>query len=240
MDRLNTIVRTAALAIIASIAASFAHAQAQPKGQQPTAPPTNHYGPNATPWFGNQQMRDQLKFNDNQYNSLNKSYQKSWEGYQKGINGIDPNLSPAQRLQRMNELQQNFYDDFATSRDMHIKDPAQRQRFDQLHWQYRGYGAFSDPFVANKLQITPAQRAKMNEAQQEWTAQMNKLEPLYQKNPEQVSGQFSKLQAQNAAQMNSILTPTQRQMWQQMTGTSYNFGPDAYFRPNTTTPSGKK
>ena len=181
------------------------------------------------PWFANPQARTHLKFNDNQFNGLKQAYQNAWMNYQKGLSGIDSNANATQRQERLNELRQNFYNDFSAAPDLYLKDPGQRQRFDQLDWQYRGYGAFSDPFVANRMKLTPAQREKLDSYQQDWYAQMNKLVPVYQKNPDQVAGQFNKIQAQTAAQINSVLTPAQQQTWQQMTGSPFTFSPDAYF-----------
>jgi hypothetical protein len=238
MNRLNGIIRTFAPAAIAFAAASLAHAQVQPTAQ-PATPQTNppQNGVSPTPWFADPQARQHLKFNDSQFNGLNQAYQNAWTNYQKGVNGIDSTSNAAQRQERLNELRQNFYNDFSQAPDLYLKDPAQRQRFDQLHWQYRGYGAFSDPSVADRMKLTPAQREKLNAYQQDWYAQMNKLAPTYQMNPDQVVGQFNKLQAQNAAQINSVLTPAQRQTWQQMTGSPYTFSPGAYLSAN---PPGSK
>jgi hypothetical protein len=233
MNRLNGVVRTFAPAALAFAAASLAHAQGKPTTQQASPPATlPQNGVNSTPWFANPQARLQLKFNDNQFNGLNQAYQNAWATYQKGVNGIDANASAAQRQQRLNELRQNFYNDFSSGPDQYLKDPAQRQRFDQLHWQYRGYGAFSDPAVSNRLKLTPVQREKLDQYHQDWYAQMNKLGPVYQQNPDQALGQFNKLQALTPGQINSVLTPAQQQTWQQMTGSPYTFSPDVYFPAN--------
>jgi hypothetical protein len=243
MNRLNGIVRKFAPAALTFAAASLVHAQVQPTKPPTTQPATPQAtlpqnGVNSTLWFATPQARQQLNFNDNQFNGLNQAYQNAWMAYQKGVTGIDPNFDAAKRQERLNELRQNFYNDFSTAPDQYLKDPGQRKRFDQLHWQYRGYGAFSDPFVANQMKLTPAQREKLQSYQQDWYSQMNNLVPMYQKNPDQVVGQFNKIQAQTAAQINSVLTPAQQQTWQQMTGSPYTFSPDAYFPANP--PGGKK
>ncbi len=241
MNRRNQIARPA-FATVALAVASLTHAQVKP-AQQPSTPPNSiQGGVNRTPWFANQQTRTQLKFNDNQLNGLNQAYQKAWDTYQKGVSSIPANLNAAQRQERLRELQQEFYQGFASAPDTYLKDPEQRRRFDQLHWQYRGYGAFSDPFVSDRMKLTPAQREKLQSYQQNWYNDMNKLATVYQKNPEAAVGQFNKIEAQNGAQINSVLTPAQQQTWQQMTGTPYTFSPGAYLSPNTQTPgtSGKK
>jgi hypothetical protein len=224
-----------------AVASWSAQAQTQPKPATqpatPTPPAVAQGGVNQAPWFLNPQVQRQLNFNNAQMNGMTKAYQDAWQSYQKTVNSIDPKLSPAQRQERLYELRQNFYNDFSSAPDGFLKDPNQRQRYDQLHWQYRGYGAFSDPFVANRMKLTPAQVEKIGAYQNDWATEMNKLGALYRKNPTGVEGQFTKLQAQHSAQILSVLTPAQRQAWQQMTGTSYSFGPDAYFPSSTTPPS---
>src|SRR5262245_38827006 len=77
-----------------------------PNPVQPNPTDVNH-----TPWFANQQIRQHLKFNDDQFNGLNQAYQDALMTYLTGMKNIDPTLPEAARLQRMRELQQNFYKD---------------------------------------------------------------------------------------------------------------------------------
>jgi hypothetical protein len=240
----------AALAVgVASSARVHAQAPGQPGGQQgnPAAGGKGGYqGPiTPTPWFTNPQIGQQLKFNETQQSQLGKAYQQSWDSYQKGINGLDKTLTDAQRQQRMRELQQNFHKDFSQTHESILTDPEQRQRYNQLHWQYRGYSAFEDPQIAEKLRLTPEQRDKFGQYNQQWSKQMNEFGPSYYSNPQTAAQQWSKMQGQQNQNINSVLTPQQQQAWQQMTGQPYNFQPNAYFSPPTTTPnptnpSGKK
>jgi hypothetical protein len=212
--------------------------QVQP-GQAQVQPGTTQTVPggiNQTPWFDNPQLRRYLQLNDNQYNGLNKAYQDAWTRYNQGVSGLDKNLPEAQRQQQMRNLQQNFYKDYSTASGQALTDPAQRQRFEQLGWQYRGFGAFSDPNVASKLQLSQDQLNKLNQYHQDWTNQMGKLGGVYQNNPQQANEQFSKMLGEHANQLNSVLTPQQQAMWGQMAGNPYPFGPEAYFRSNTVAP----
>jgi len=191
-----------------------------------------------TPWFSTPEIRQQFKFNDDQFNRLNKAYQESWTRYNTGVSGLDKTLSAEQRDARMRELEQGFYKDFSGVTGNIITDPAQQQRYNQLYLQYRGYGAFQDPMVTEKLKLTPEQRMKLGTFGQEWSKQMSDLAPMYQKDREGATSRFTKMQSEYNERINSVLTPEQRQTWQQMRGDAYTFPPSAYFPSSTgTTPN---
>ena len=213
--------------------------QTQPNPQPGTVQP-NPPDVNQTPWFANQQIRQHLKFNDDQFNGLNQAYQDALMAYLKGMKKIDPTLPEAARLQRMRELQQNLYKDYSRAPEKLLTDPVQRQRYNQLYLQYRRYGAFADPAVANTLKLTPAQSDKLYQLQQEWSTQMRKLDSTYLTNREQTIKQFTIMQGQYGNQLNSILSPEQQRAWQQMIGSPYTFGPDVYLGLNARPLGGKK
>jgi hypothetical protein len=237
MNRIRKVVRACAVATIAVGIASNASVQAQVKIQQ-GLPQTTPGGINPTPWFSNPEVRQHLNLNDSQYGGLNKAYGSAWANYQKGLNSIDKNLSPAEQQQRVRELQQGFYRNFAPERNKYLTDAAQRQRYEQIQRQYQGFGAFNDPAVADQLKLTPAQRDQLNQHQRDWYAQMNKLGSTYQTDRQQTTGQYTRLQAQNANRINSVLTPEQQAMWGRMIGNPYSFTPDVYFGANAKTIGG--
>jgi len=235
----RTLVRAIAVTAVVFGIASFAHGQVQQKTQPATPQINTMPGITQTPWFSNMQVRQQLKLNDEQFNNLNKAYQQAYTTYQKDINGLDKTLPDAQRQQRMRDLEQNFYKDLGNSTNTIFTDPAQRQRYNQLYWQYQGYRAFSNPTIAEMLKLTPEQRDRFNQMQSDWTTQMGKLGPLYQTDKQAAIDQFGKLQAQNTERINSVLTPEQRTAWQQMAGMPFVFPPEMYFNLNTPVPPSK-
>ena len=241
MSFVRKILRASACAAIAFAAASFSQVQAQVIIQQGTGQPTMAPGRvNQTPWFTNPQIRQHLNINDNQFGALDKAYQNAWMNYQKGVVSIDKQLPEPQRQQQILEMQQRFYRDYSGSAEKYLKDPTQRQRHDQLYRQYQGYGAFADPAVADQLKLTPAQREKMQQYQQEWSTQMGKLDSMYQTDRQQAIGLYTQMQTQNGNRINSVLTPQQQTTWQQLVGQQYNFGPDVYLGTNARPLSGGK
>jgi hypothetical protein len=208
----------------------------QPGTTQPTVNQPMVTGINRTPWFNNTQIRRDLNLGDAQFRNLNTVYQQAYTNYQNGLNRISPNQTAAQRQQAIQNLQQQFYKSFNNNSAQYLTDPTQKQRMNQLYWQYRGFNAFSDPFVANQLNLTPAQQSRLGAYQQGWTTQMNKISPLLSTNRDQALKQYNDLSTQNTNQINSVLTPQQQAAWREMIGNPYNFNPDVYLPSNTGAP----
>jgi len=185
-----------------------------------------------TPWFSDQGIRQQFKWNDDTYNRMNTAYQKAYGTYQQEYNRLG-NLSGQERQQRMSELQNNFWKNFSSSTGDIITDPQQRQRYNQLYLQYRGYGAFEDPMIAQKLNLTDEQRQKLRQFGNEWNTQMGTLGQSYQTDREGASKRFQQMQSQTGERINSVLTPEQQRTWREMTGESYQFQPNVYFQGST-------
>lgn len=190
-----------------------------------------------TPWFADQSIRQQFKWNDDQYNRLNTAYQKSYSSYQQELNRLN-SLPAEQRQQRMSELQGNFWKDFSTTTNEVITDPQQRQRYNQLYLQYRGYGAFEDPMIAQKLNLTDEQRQKLRQFGTEWSTQMGTLGQSYRTDREGATKRFQQMQSQSGERINSVLTPEQQRSWREMTGESYQFQPGVYFQGSTSGSTG--
>jgi hypothetical protein len=235
-----------AVTLLASMAAQAQQKGGQPQGQK-GAPPVQgaagqqgayHGGYGQMPWFSNQDARTHLKLNDAQYNQLNKGYGQAYEGYQTGMKNMGKDLTDEQRTQKMGELQQGFNKNLSTTANDVFTDPQQRQRYNQLQMQYRGYNAFSDPTVQDKLNLTAEQRQKLGQQGQEWNKQMNGFGAGYKSDPEGTTKKFNEMRTQNGERINSVLTPDQQKSYQQMTGQSYNFQPSAYFQTNASAGAG--
>jgi len=126
--------------------------------------------------------------------------------------------------------------DFNSALDATFTDPAMRQRFNQLNWQYQGVGAFSDPMVQQQLNMTPQQRQQLTRMAGEWSRDLQNLQRTNRGNLTQE--QFNELRTRFANRMNRLMTAEQRQQWQQMVGQSYDFLYSAYSTINSTTANG--
>jgi len=184
-----------------------------------------------TPWFSDQSIQKQLNLKNEQSGQLNKAYSQAWNNYQSGLKELNSksDLSAEDRAKRTRELESNFYKSFSTSAEDALSDPALRQRFNQMSWQYRGYGAFNDPMIQEKLNLTPEQRQKLNQYNQEWTTQMNELNGAFSKDQNAANKQYTEMHRQFDERLKSVLNEQQLSTYRQLTGEPYNFPPSAYF-----------
>jgi hypothetical protein len=181
------------------------------------------------PWFSNPGVRRQLKIDDDQYNTLNKSYTEYWTPYNQVVVGVPADLDEQQRQQRITAAYGTFNQGFNKASVQVFTDPGVRSRYNQLHLQYLGYGAFNDPTVQERLRLSDEQRQNFNRYNADWNKQMNTYSSEYAKDREGVNKQFGEHWKQTQTRINATLTPEQRKTWSEMSGESYDFPADTYF-----------
>ncbi len=189
-----------------------------------------------TTWFNNNAVQQQLNLNNQQSAQLGKIYGDQWTNYLQQINNLPPGLSNDQRMQQTNSIRQNFFKNLDAATAGIFTTPDQRQRFNQLNTQYMGLNAFSNPNVAQQLNLDATQIQRINQLQQNWNQQLTQIQQQFATDPTTASKRFADLQQQNAQNINSVLTPGQQTMWQQITGTSFNFQPTQFFPAAPFTP----
>jgi hypothetical protein len=181
------------------------------------------------PWFGNENVRRQLKIDDNQYSTLNKTYVEHWTPYNQVVVDVPATAAEQQRQQQVASAYGKFNTGFNTASAKVFVDPDVRNRYNQLNLQYQGYAAFQDPTVQERLRLTDEQRQNFNRYYTDWNKQMNTYHTEYAKDREGVNKQFSASWKQQRDRINETLTPEQRKNWNEMTGESYDFPADVYF-----------
>jgi hypothetical protein len=183
----------------------------------------NSSGISQRPFFTDPGARRQLNMTENQYNTLNRAYQDAYGRYNTNVGGLNGNLSAQQRALQMQRFQNQFNTDFGRNLDTTFTDPQVRARFDQLNRQYQGLNAFNDPAIQSQLNLTPQQQLQIRRLATEWSNQLggNGTGNMTQQ-------QWSQMYAQYGDQLNSILTPQQRQTWSQLTGERYTFPYELY------------
>jgi hypothetical protein len=133
---------------------------------------------------------------------------------------------------RQEELQQfssQFDSDFNGVVDSTFTDPAMRQRFNQLNLQHQGFGAFTDPQIAQQLNLTAQQRQQLRALAGEWRQQLRQLQAGRRTNL--TAQQFNALRSQFLGRLNTVLTPEQQQQWAQLIGPVHNFPMTAFLPP---------
>jgi hypothetical protein len=174
-----------------------------------------------------------LKFNDQQFNALNRAYGQAYTKYNIGVGRIGNTLTEQERAQKLQDLRQAFNQDLNKAVQDTLTDQQQRQRFGELYWQYQGAGAFSDPQVRERLKLNDEQFQRLNQLNDAQARQMAELTREFQKDPEVAGGRFDKMRRQQADQINAILNAQQQQSWRQMMGEPYTFQPGVFFPGST-------
>jgi hypothetical protein len=195
----------------------------------------NFTGPNRNPFFADPMVRRQLNMNDDQFNRLNQSRQEALTRFDQGIDGLGSNLTPQQRMQRIQQLEAQFNQQFGQSLDTTFTDRQVRTRFNQLNFQFQPFDAFRDPAVRQQLQLTPQQQRQMRTLANQWRQQLQRMRRAGNDiDPTVADQQFAELQLQFQQQMEGLLTPQQRQAWNQLIGERFTFPRSVFFPPDTT------
>jgi hypothetical protein len=132
-----------------------------------------------------------------------------------------------QEVLRRQQLRDQFLTDFNSTVDATFTDPAMRQRYNQLNWQFQGLGAFNDPGVQQQLNLTAQQRQQLTALQGEWRRDLMNLQRNSRTRLTQE--QFDDFRRQFMSRLNTVLTPEQQQLWMQLVGQQYDFPVTTYF-----------
>jgi len=181
------------------------------------------------PWFYSPTVRQQLKLDDTQYNTLNKAYVQYWTPYNQAVTALPADLNEAERQKRIAAAYGTFNTGFNKAATQVFVDPDVRNRYGQLQLQYQGYGAFNDPTLQTRLKLSDQQVQDFNRYYTDWNKQMNTYADEYATNPQAVNKQFPTSWKDIRGNINSTLNADQRKAWAEMTGDPYDFPADAYF-----------
>jgi hypothetical protein len=184
---------------------------------------------NRRPWFGNTNIRRQLKLDDTQYNRLNQGYVQYWTPYHETVTALPADINEAERQKRLAEAYGTFNRGFTKTTGEVFTDPQIRDRYNQLNLQYQGYAAFNDPTVQERLRLTDEQRQAFHRYYNDWNKQMDTYAREYPTNREVVTKEWPNTWKQTRERINTTLTPEQRRTWTEMIGEPYEFTPDVYF-----------
>lgn len=203
-------------------------------GSNATLPQYDPYV-NRVPWFSGDDVRNQLNLSTEQYDNLTTAHNRAWRAYNNGVNSLRTNLTPQQRMQQQRALSQRFYESMAPAVSDNIGDPIARQRYNQMFWQYRGYGAFQDPQVQKQLSLSPAQVQQFNQSGSDWNRQMTTWNRNYANQRQATTRSFNTFRDQQQQRIQSTLTADQRAVWNNLTGQPYQFQASNYFGSNSPT-----
>jgi Spy/CpxP family protein refolding chaperone len=126
------------------------------------------------------------------------------------------NLPPQERRQKMEELRQK-------NDPTKVLNESQKKRLREIELQAMGPIAFLQPEVADELKLTQEQRSRLQGIVMQ---QMQQLREQFQGGgfgQGQGAQNFQQIREQMEKQMLEVLTPAQREKWQQMQGKPFQF-----------------
>jgi Spy/CpxP family protein refolding chaperone len=124
------------------------------------------------------------------------------------------NLPPEERRQKMQELRQK-------NDPVNVLNETQKKRLREIELQAMGAFALMQPEVADQLKLTQEQRSKLQGVVMQSMQQMR--EQFQGGGFGQGAQQMQQMRDQMEKQMLEVLTPVQRQQWQQMQGKPFQF-----------------
>lgn len=139
------------------------------------------------------------------------------------------NLPPDQRRQRMQELRQK-------NDPKQVLTDAQKKRLHELELQWQGPIALMNPEIAREVGLTEEQRSKI---QGILTEQFQAMRGQFQQGDGQQNMQaFQQAREEVEKKILAVLTPAQREKWNQMLGKPFQFEGGRGFGPGFGGPRG--
>jgi hypothetical protein len=164
--------------------------------------------------------------NANQFNTLNRAHQNAFLRYQQQVNSLNPNLTEQQRMAALQQLQAQFNADLSGTVNTTLTNPQTLNRFNQLNRQFMGFNAFNDPTVRQQLGLTQEQLSRIRALSNDTRQQLQQFRRGAGNDLSSVNmEQWNQLWGNYSTQLNSILTPQQRQLWTQQVGQPFVFSP---------------
>ncbi len=184
--------------------------------QSPTSIYHGSYMWGRTPWFYNEYVRKELNITNSQFNQLQNNYNQLYTNAGKDLAGVD-RMTPAQQERWYTNWTNRMSTDFGKSA-ADVLNAQQMNRWRQLQLQYRGAGAFTDPAVRSKLNLTDAQVQQLQKLGQQYGTGLSGLYANGGTDSAAALRQYEALRKGYTDNLANILTPAQMRAWSEMTG----------------------
>jgi len=209
------------LAVLSQVLALTAVASAQAPQPQSGTPATGI--PYPVSLYRMNDVSKSLNLTADQINRLNAATDRIQTQYRDNYTKLNT-VAEADRAARLRELNQQYVTDWNKGvRD--VFNDTQRQRYQQLHYQYGGFDTLYIPDVQTHLNLTQAQLKDLN-SQWDWsTQQQQAIDRLVATDPTKATQMYRDYWTQRQERFNKFLTPEQQKAWATMTGDPYTFQP---------------
>ena len=210
---MNTMIRTmVGLGLVALIAGPAA-AQGQGRGG------FGRGGGNLASLLGNESVQKELKLEDQQTAKAKELAEKIQGEMQEKRQGLQ-DLSQEERQTKMQEINREINTSVLKAAGEFLK-PDQVARLKQISLQQRGSMAFSDPEVAQKLNLTDAQKTDIKSIQDESMQEMRSIFQDNQDDPDARMKKMNELRKQTLTKVEAKLNDEQQKTWKELLGSPF-------------------
>ena len=169
--------------------------------------------------IGNPSVQKELKLDDQQTEKAKEFADKAREKMSEvreqlqGLEGEERRTKMTEINKEMNESAMKAFGDFLK--------PEQIARLKQISAQQRGVGAFSDPEIAKKLNLTESQKSEIREINQDLMSQMGELRQQFSDDREAAMKKMAELRKEGLAKVTAKLNDEQQKAWKEMVGAPF-------------------
>jgi hypothetical protein len=176
----------------------------------------------ATPWFSNVTLRERLALNDLQYQNLYGAYVDAWTRYNQAIAQLPANMELAERMGRVQALEEAFNAELNTAAEANIPEPEMRQQFNRLNLQFQHQGSTTTGAMPSRVGLTDEQRRRLRLMAFQWNQMMAQLRERVATDQSVGEAEFNDLRRQAFVQIESTLRPDQFPYWASLTAEYYD------------------
>jgi len=175
------------------------------------------------PLYRQADVGQSLNLTPDQINRLNQVTAQTEAQYRDRYNALGT-MRDAERATRFRDLTREYMADWSRNAREVFND-TQRNRYQQLYYQYGGFDALYDPAVQRRLNLTAAQVQAL-QAQADWNYQQQQAINAAARLDAARGGQlYRDYWQQRQERFNTYLTPDQQRIWGELTGPPYQFQP---------------
>jgi hypothetical protein len=176
-------------------------------------------GGNYAGLLGNASVQKELKLDDKQVEKAKELAEKVGEEMREKRQGLQ-DLDPQERRTKMMEITREVNASTMKAAGEFLK-AEQITRLKQIANQQRGAQAFADPEVAQKLNLTEAQKTDIQAIQQESMQEMRSIFQEAQNDREAAMKKMNDLRKQTLSKAEAKLNDEQQKTWKEMLGAPF-------------------
>jgi Spy/CpxP family protein refolding chaperone len=174
--------------------------------------------------IGNSGVQKELKLDDQQIEKAKELAAKAREdmqGVRDKLQGLEGDELRTKRAEIMKEM-----NDSAIKAVGAFLKPEQIARLKQVSYHQRGAGAFSDPEVAKKLNLTDTQKTDIQTINTESQSAMREIFQSAQDDREGAMKKMAELRKETLEKASAKLNDEQQKTWKELLGAPFEFKPD--------------